>query len=148
MLKNIVFVCTGNICRSPLAEYLFQHQTKENPDKVSISSAGTHALINHPMSQHSAALLKMENIDCEKHQARQLTSEIIHNADLILVMEKFHQYTINSSYVESRGKVFLLGHWEATEIPDPYQKDFSFYKKTAQMITQGLMSWGRKLQGL
>ena len=148
MFKNIVFVCTGNICRSPMAEYLFKQQIKNHSSNIQVSSAGTHALNEHPISMHSATLLKMENLNCDKHKSRQLTKCIINTADLILVMENFHQYNITSKAIESRGKVFLLGHWDAMEIPDPFQKDFAFYKEVMLMIKQGLGSWGKKLKDL
>jgi len=148
MFKNIVFVCTGNICRSPMAEYLFKQQMKNETNTFDISSAGTHALSNHPISSHSATLLNKENINCSQHISRQLTKEIIFQSDLILVMETFHQYTINSIAAESQGKVFLLGHWDQIEIPDPYNKDLTFYKNTMQLINKGLGSWGQKLKEL
>jgi protein-tyrosine phosphatase len=148
MFKNIVFVCTGNICRSPMAEYLFKQQMNHQTNTFDISSAGTHALSNHPISTHSATLLNKEHINCSQHISRQLTKEIISQSDLVLVMETFHKYTINSIAAESQGKVFLLGHWDQIEISDPYNKNLTFYKHTMQLIRKGLGSWGKKLKEL
>jgi protein-tyrosine phosphatase len=149
MFKNILFVCTGNICRSPMAEYLFRDKMiKLQPDSsknITLSSAGTHAVPQGQISLHAKQLLNEENISCNQHEGAQITKKIIHNNDLILVMENIHKYSIKQISPESLGKVFLLGHWGKHEIADPYQQDLPYFREIKQQINQGIECWLKKI---
>ena len=86
----VLFVCTGNICRSPLAEQLLRHSIN-TPDIVTYS-AGTEAMVGQPMPEIQQTLARELGIDSpEKHRGQQLTPEHIERADLILVMERAHR---------------------------------------------------------
>ncbi len=152
MFKNILLVCTGNICRSPLAEYLFQDRIiklKLDPGRtINISSAGTHATNDSGASHNTQLLLNEENVTCCQHQPRQITKKIINNNDLILVMENIHKYNINQISPESRGKVFLLGHWGINEIADPYQHSLEYFRDIKKLINQGIECWLKKIFSL
>jgi protein-tyrosine phosphatase len=145
MFKNILFVCTGNICRSALAEYLLKNELKNKSDNLTIGSAGTGALIGYPADDNVKTLLDEKSINCSSHSARQINPAIISNSDLILVMEDFHAYNIKRISPESRGKIFLLGHWQKQQISDPYRKDLDTFRHTMEKITEGLSSWKKKL---
>jgi protein-tyrosine phosphatase len=149
MFKKIVFVCTGNICRSPVAEYLLKNQKQKmkvkTPTDITISSAGTHAATHLSISPNAKIILNEENIECTQHCAVQINKDIINNSDLILVMENVHKYTINMMSPESHGKVFLLGHWGNFEIADPYQQSLEFFRDIKKQIDQGLACWVKKM---
>jgi protein-tyrosine phosphatase len=82
-LFSILAVCTGNVCRSPAAERLLANQLGPS---VSVSSAGTHALVGHPISEPMAVLLRQAGVDPEPFQGRRLSEQMLKEADLILTM--------------------------------------------------------------
>jgi protein-tyrosine phosphatase len=80
---SILAVCTGNVCRSPAVEHLLAN--KLGPT-VSVSSAGTHALVGHPISEPVAALLRDSGVESDSFEARHLSERMLKEADLILSM--------------------------------------------------------------
>jgi protein-tyrosine phosphatase len=82
---SILAVCTGNVCRSPAAERLLA--SKLGPT-VCVSSAGTHALVGHPISKPMAALLRDSGVDSDSFQARRVSEQMLKDADLILTMTR------------------------------------------------------------
>src|ERR671939_243844 len=91
MTMNLLFVCTGNTCRSPMAEVLMREAlTARGVDSVTVSSAGTGAWDGAPASE-GAYLVGLEHgLDLSGHRARLLTRDIARGADLILVMSGHH----------------------------------------------------------
>ena len=100
MVFSVVFVCTGNICRSPAAEYLFRARTSGLP--VVASSAGTSGLSGHEMDQASAFALRELGVDASGHVARRLTPAMFEAADLVLTADTAHR----SAVVQSDPQVF------------------------------------------
>ena len=89
---RILFVCTGNICRSPMGEYLFRRYTQGT--SLEIDSAGTHSLVGHAIDPSSKALLDAAGIDASEFRSTQLTQGIADDADLILCFEPEQQHNI------------------------------------------------------
>ena len=104
VIENILVVCVGNICRSPMAEALLRQALKDM-SQVSVSSAGLGALVNHHAAEHAKALMSERGLDISGHRARQLTPDLIHESDLVLVMESGHKHAIYERYAAVRGKV-------------------------------------------
>ena len=134
---NILFVCTGNTCRSPLAESLARRIAKTRAlTDVTISSAGTNAWENSPASD-GALLVGMERgIDLTGHRARSLTHEIVSEADLIFVMTPAHLDQVKQ--LGGRGKAHVLDRYaggpESDGINDPFGGDLSGYRDTADAL--------------
>ena len=110
MLDNfsILTVCTGNVCRSPLAEQLLFDQLRGIPE-IHVSSAGTHALVGHPMfdaTREIARSLEIENTD--DHRARQMTEDILESADLILTMTRDHRRSVVEISPRVTRRVFTI----------------------------------------
>ncbi len=126
-LQNILVVCVGNICRSPMAEYFLkaQHPT------LNISSAGISALVGHTADDKAIHCMDQLNIDMRPHVARQLSAELIKQNDLILVMSNNQQKHIEQTWPFAKGKIFRLGHWQGQNVPDPYQHDQAFLIRLA-----------------
>ncbi len=142
MFKNVMMVCIGNICRSPMAEVLLQHN---NPD-LNVFSSGLGALVGKPADPSSVELMKEKGIDLTKHCAQQINSVLVSKSDLILTMEQKHVNAIQSKYPESRGKVHLIGKWiDNQEVPDPYKKDKDAFISALSLIESGLDGWQKKL---
>lgn len=144
MFDSILIVCTGNICRSPIAERLLRQIL---PDRK-IDSAGVSALVDNAADPSAAAVAKKHNLGLDGHRATQFTSALGRQYDLILVMEKSHQEQISRVSPEARGKIMLLGHWLGNrEIPDPYRKSQEAYESVYRLIDQACQSWLLKLNG-
>ncbi len=143
MFQRLLMVCTGNICRSPMAEGLFKFALKDF--NIQIQSAGLHALVDKPAVTDAQIVSQQHGIDISAHRARQLSAKFISEAELILVMENWQKEETLNQYPESRGKVFLLGHWDNFEIYDPYQEDFPAFENAFSMIQKGFEGWNKKL---
>ncbi|WNC71190.1 protein tyrosine phosphatase [Thalassotalea psychrophila] len=142
MFNKILTVCIGNICRSPSAERILQSLM---PSKQ-ISSAGLGALVDKGIEENAAKLLTDNNYNAENHKARQVSTEIITNADLILVMEKKHQQVLMQKYPSASGKIMLLGKWNSDEdIPDPYRKSTEAFEHAYKQIEINSKAWAQKL---
>ncbi|MCP9338705.1 low molecular weight protein-tyrosine-phosphatase [Stutzerimonas xanthomarina] len=140
MFQNILIVCVGNICRSPAAEALLAHKLENK--SLMISSAGIGALVGNPMDKTAHEVLNDHGIEHTAHRARQVDSEMLHRADLILVMEQSHIQHIRQIAPEVHGKTFLLGKWlDDTEIPDPYRQSKPAFEHVHSLLTQSVESW-------
>ncbi len=104
--NTILFLCTGNMCRSPMAEYLLKECFKEAG--VTIHSAGTHAADGLRASSHSITIAEEHDIDLSKHSSRMLTEEMLNEADLVLAMSPEHLEYILSYHPKYYDKVYLL----------------------------------------
>ncbi|HCA5285388.1 TPA: low molecular weight phosphotyrosine protein phosphatase [Acinetobacter nosocomialis] len=140
-LQNILVVCVGNICRSPMAEYFLkaQHPT------LNISSAGISALVGHNADDKAIHCMDQLNIDMRSHVARQLSAELIKQNDLILVMSNNQQKHIEQTWPFAKGKIFRLGHWQGQNVPDPYQHDQAFFDQTCRNIQSYVQDWRTQL---
>lgn len=144
MFKNILMVCIGNICRSPTAEILLREALPAQG--FSVSSAGISALVDKPIETKAEEVLRSNGHAIHEHRARQLTREMLHAADLVLVMERPHMEHIQRMAPEARGKVFLLGKWQdERDVPDPYRKDEAAFTSAYQLIDEGVAAWASRI---
>ena len=145
MLKKILIVCIGNICRSPMAEALLINRLKDiNPD-ILVSSAGLAALVDQPASLLAQELMLQRGLDISAHRARQASQQFFFAADLILTMSSRQQTQIESKIPAIRGKVHRLGKWDEYDIPDPYRRPRNAFEQTLVLIDQSINSWYQKL---
>jgi len=142
MFNNILVVCIGNICRSPMAEALLRLRA---PAGLHIHSAGIGALVGEPADPVSVRLMQDRAIDITAHRARQLTAMMVQQAELILVMEEKHMQHIHSLSPPAHGKVHCLGKWSEKDIPDPYKKSPEYFASILIPIEQGVDDWAKKL---
>jgi protein-tyrosine phosphatase len=145
VFKKILIVCVGNVCRSPIAEYLFSHHLA--PTGSRIASAGIGALVGKPMDATALQLLAGCGVDGSSHRARQLSSLMLRDADLVLAVQRKHAESIRRAVPESSGKVMLLDRWcGAGDIPDPYQRDRETFESVFGMIERSVLAWMTYLQ--
>ncbi|MCL5768330.1 low molecular weight protein-tyrosine-phosphatase [Acinetobacter sp. ANC5681] len=136
-IRSILVVCVGNICRSPMAEYLL----KQDYPQLTIESAGISGLSGHPADDKAQLCMQHLGINISGHIAKKLNAEHLKKADLILVMSKNQQAYIEQTWPFAKGKVFRLGHWQNKNVPDPYQHDQAFFDETCQLIQQCVTDW-------
>jgi protein-tyrosine phosphatase len=141
MFNRILIVCIGNICRSPMAEALLAASVANSHPEVSVESAGLGALVGRSADPIAQELMQERGIDISNHRARQLTLEMVRNADLVLVMEESHVSDVLSLDPSARGKVHCLGKWGDFEIPDPYQQPRNAFEHALSLIEQAVADW-------
>lgn len=144
MFKNILFVCVGNICRSPSAEVMLREMVAGKG--ITVSSAGLGALVDHGIDPLAQELLLEHRLDGSAHRGRQISSAILAQSDLVLTMERKHVRRITEIAPEASGKTFLLGKWQQDrEIPDPYRQQRPAFEHVYALMAEGVQSWGRHL---
>ena len=144
MFKNVLFVCVGNICRSPSAEYMLRELVAGKG--IQVSSAGLGALVDHGVDPTAQALLMEHGLDGSAHRGRQISGGILGQADLVLTMERKHVRRITEIAPEASGKTFLLGKWQQDrEIPDPYRQHRAAFEHVYALMSEGVNSWSRHL---
>jgi protein-tyrosine phosphatase len=138
MIKSVLVVCVGNICRSPTGERLFKRVL---PD-LDVRSAGLGALVGHAADKTASEVAAAQGLSLEGHQAQQLTAEMCRNVDLILVMEKRQIEQVNRIDPAARGKTMLLGHWlNQKEIADPYRKSREAFEEIYGLLENATQKW-------
>lgn len=139
-LQRILVVCIGNICRSPTASLLLRHGLAGR--EVEVSSAGLAAMTAQPIDPYAGAVLEAHGIDASMHRARQLTTEMLRENDLVLAVEKAHVTRMAKLVPEAAGKIFLLDRWSGgRDVPDPYRQSRGTFERVYAMIEQGIAGW-------
>ena len=144
---QILFVCTGNICRSPLAEYYARHVFKTRQLPFRTASAGF-IPVSTAISSHSFSVLNNEGIHAGEHYSQHLHEELIRQSWLILTMEKDHRDVILKAYPASKHKVYTLSGFCGSDgdVEDPFRQDMDKYVNTYQLIKQYIDILGDKLE--
>lgn len=131
---HILLVCTGNTCRSPMAEVMLRQALAERgADGVTVSSAGTGAWDGAPVSEGGYLVALEHDLDLSAHRARLLTRDSVQEADLILTMSRSHRARVAD--LGGGAKSFLLGEYagrtgSAAEVRDPFGGDIEGYRQT------------------
>ena len=145
MIRHVVVVCVGTLCRSPMAEALLR-QALRGEDGYTVESAGLGALVGHPAAEHSVTLMDELGLDIREHRARQLHPDMVGLADLVLVMETDHKRVIDDADATARGKVHRLGQWQDRDIADPYRQPLEAYVTALEAIREGTASWVERIR--
>jgi protein-tyrosine phosphatase len=128
---TLLFVCTGNTCRSPLAEVLARQVLHGLGESVRVHSAGTAALEGSPASSQALSVAREAGLDLTSHRARSLTPEMLVDASLVLVMGE--QHLAETRRLAPQAPAHLLAAYaggEPREVPDPFGGDLEVYRAT------------------
>ncbi len=134
-LKSVLFVCTGNTCRSPMAEGLFACFTKKLNIDITPKSAGICVEGETPVCKNAVLAANAFGADISKHKSRQIDEKMILESDVVLCMTYSHQMALERMYPKYADKILCLSD---SDIPDPYGGDLDVYLKTAKIINEAI----------
>ncbi len=139
---NILFVCTGNTCRSPMAEALFNDMVqKKGLEGFKAASAGLAALSGQDASMQAVQVMKEMGIDLKGHKSRQVDEALLKQADLILTMTQGHKNALQAAEPSIWKKVYTLKEYaglQDKDIQDPFGQPVEVYRRAAREISQAL----------
>ncbi|NQT05927.1 MAG: low molecular weight protein arginine phosphatase [Candidatus Omnitrophica bacterium] len=152
-IKNILFVCTGNSCRSVMAEGLLRKLLKDKGiEGITVSSAGISAISGFVPMDKTVKAMKKESIDVSGYKTKRLTADLVNAADLILTMETMHKDAVVNIIPDAKEKTYLLREYINKEdglpgfaVPDPIGKPFEIYERVLDMINVSLKELVKKI---
>ena len=151
-MKKIMFVCTGNICRSAMAHrYMQQKLKKLNKENYLISSCGTYATTGEKSTNNAKIAMKDYNVNLENHRSTNIRDIDIVNYDLVICMTVQHKKDIKILYPNLTDKVYTLieyvkGNDEYIDIDDPWGFNIQIYKDCAKKIVENVDKLIKKLE--
>lgn len=144
MIRQVMVVCVGNICRSPMAEGLFRVAIPQ----VKIHSTGLSAMVGHGADPIAVQIMSGVGIDISAHRARMVTDASVRDADLILIMSEQQKQQLATQYPSARGKIFRLGEADKQDIPDPYQQGQEVFRAVFSLLENGVAEWVKRINSI
>ena len=150
-MKTILFICTGNVCRSPMAEGVFRQEVKGRGEYRAIS-AGLGALEGQPASPYAVQAMHELGVDISSHRSRMISTELVREADFIFGMTQSHIDTVTMLFPDAAEKTFLLREFDETldvfekDISDPIGGSYGVYLNCRDQIEQGIASMLRYIE--
>ena len=145
-MPTIIFICTGNTCRSPMAAALATSIFKQNKLNVAVLSAGVTAGDGYPASQNAILAMEDENIDINPHLSTQISQEILTQAALILTMTTSHLQIVQSIHPTANAHTLAQYANQSGDVSDPFGGNLATYRKCAAQIKELLSASVAKLK--
>ncbi len=140
---KIMFICTGNICRSAMAEGLLRKRAEDENIVLEVCSAGTYAYTGDYASDSAIKVMKDYGVDLSEHRATNISDAKLDDVDVILCATQKHKQTLMFLYPDLKQKMYTMKEYAGTakdmtdfDIEDPWGKDYKTYKKCAIQIAE------------
>ena len=138
-VQSVLFVCKGNICRSPLAEAYFQSLVQKEGQQMTVRSAGLDTTPGEPAHAKAQAVALQHRLSLDTHATTLVHKELLDQSDLIIVMEIIQKHHMHRLYPNTKGKVVLLGRFDSVgslEIADPYSGTSEDFYSCFQQVSR------------
>ncbi len=136
--KKIYVICTGNICRTPMAKALLEREIMRLglQGTIEVDSAGVYAVEGAPASRGSQVAMRERGLDISDHRGKQLETRHVQEADMLLVMEERQRQIIFNNWPHALSKTYLLSEMvgEYDDVADPYGLDQAAYDEIAALL--------------
>ena len=144
---RLLFLCTGNICRSPMAEGLARRYGEVRAQPLDVRSASVMGLEGRPAAPNAVKVMAELGIDLSDHQSQPMTPDLLRWADWILVMELGHSQAVRDMAPDVEDRVLLLGSFcGLLEIPDPLGGWVSRFRHAREQIRAGVENFIDRLK--
>jgi len=133
-MPAIIFICTANICRSPLATALFREKVRQSDESWRVESAGTWAYEGERAVENVFQVLESRGLDISDHRSRLATHDLLASFDLILTMEQGHMEALKAEYPDLAGRIYMLSEVTSQnlDIKDPMGGPLYEFEETAK----------------
>lgn len=139
MFTSVLTVCTGNVCRSPMAAAVLADRLARRRVPAVVGSAGLRALVGEPAAPEAQALLAERGLDLSGHRGRQLTAALVAQHELVLVMDAAQERAVRALAPGAVGRVHRLGRLGGFDVPDPYRRERRAFEQALALIERGLL---------
>ena len=147
-MKSVLFVCSANICRSPMAVGLLQAKVSDVDWRI--ESAGVWAQPGYKAARNTLKVLKQRGIDLSVHRSQPITKELVQEFDLILTMESGHKEALRAAFPQDASRIYMLSEMAGSrlDIIDPIGRTMADFEDTALEIDAFLDQGFAKIQSL
>ncbi len=148
-IKSVLFVCTGNSCRSPMAEGFFKSIVN---DDIKTASAGVSCYAGYEPASDAIEVMKENNIDISNYRSQRVSQKLVHDYDLIIVMQETHRAVLLNMFPEIKAKIYLLKEFyenldkeDSKEIADPIGRNIKYYRECFNEIKNSVIGIVKKM---